>query len=79
MKKFSLALMAVIIGAGMAFANAGNIQQAVYYNDAPFGQPTHWVPIPSGKTVDCDNASRDCTADENMNLLDTGNGTLVDI
>lgn len=77
--KINFAILAVILGTSMAFATSGDVQQAAFYNDAPIGQPTHWVPIPSGKTVSCDNAVRDCTADANMDLLDTGFGTLIDL
>lgn len=77
--KINLAMLAVILGTGIAFATSEDIQQAAFYNDAPIGQPTHWVPIPSGKSVSCDNAVRDCTADENMNILETGTATLIDL
>jgi hypothetical protein len=74
--KLVLAMMAVVIGTGMAFATAGNVQQPKYYNDAPAGQADHWIPIPQGETVTCNNAVRNCTADANMNVLQTGFGTL---
>lgn len=77
--KINLAIVAVILGTSMAFATSGNVQQAAFYNDAPIGQPTHWVPIPSGKSVSCDSEVRDCTADASMNVLETGTATLIDL
>jgi len=77
--KINLAILAVILGTGMAFATAEKTQQAVYYNDALIGQPTNWVSIPAGKTVSCDKTERDCIADADKHLLDTGMGTLIDL
>lgn len=75
--KINLAILAVILGTSMAFATSGNVQQAAFYNDAPIGQPTHWVPIPSGKSVSCNEDVRDCTADAEMNVLESGTATLI--
>lgn len=77
--KINLAIVAVILGTSMAFATSENVMVAAFYNDAPIGQPTHWVPIPSGKTVSCNEDVRDCTADASMNVLETGTATLIDL
>lgn len=69
-KKVNAIALATLLAVGgllVGFTPKTNFQAPTHYNNAPSGQPTNWVPIPSGQKVQsCDNANRDCT------------GTLVD-
>ncbi|MBE9462124.1 hypothetical protein ACFP1I_12875 [Dyadobacter subterraneus] len=70
MKKLKFDLLfaaALMLGGGLAVAHsATTVANTVFYNDAAEGQPEHWQPVPSGRTVSCDeNPDNECTQTRN--------------